>query len=119
MKSCKNLLSSLKAATELLQVPVAFELEKPAELDVSKSLGAVCMETRWLVYRFWANRFARKRNEAISSSIEEYRQLCGEYSEARNAALLEIMEEVDVVGMTTTGAAKNMTIVQNMGARVG
>jgi hypothetical protein len=121
MRRADNVRQNLTAAQGLLQVPYSFDLEKPRDLlqQVGFDVANAPLRTRWILYRYWANRFARKCHETIESSMDEYKRLCGQFQEVRNGALLAMMRELDVVGMTTTGAAKNVALVQNMGAKVG
>jgi hypothetical protein len=119
MRRADNIWQNLTAAQSLLQVPHLFDLEKPRDLLIGRDVANAPYRTRWILYRYWANRFARKCHRTIESSMEEYKRFCGELQEVRSGVLLEMMRHLDIVGMTTTGAAKNVTLVQNMGAKVG
>jgi hypothetical protein len=121
MRRADNIRQGLAAAQGLLQVPYSFDLEKPRDLlqQVGFDVANAPLRTRWMLYRYWANKFSRTCHETIEASMELYNGLCGQLEEIRNRALLEMMRELDIVGMTTTGAAKNVTLVQNMGAKVG
>ena len=68
---------------------------------------------------FWANRRARMSHAKIPEFVDVYRTMGRELEETRSAALLQYMKRSDIVGMTTTGAAKNITLVQNMEAKIG
>jgi hypothetical protein len=122
LRRTNHIWQNLTAAQDLLQVPHTFDLGKPRDLlqqPVGFDVANAPLRTRWLLYRYWANMYARKCHETIAASMQEYKMLCGQLQEVRDRALLHMMRELDVVGMTTTGAAKHVTLVQNMGAKVG
>ncbi|CAG0920410.1 unnamed protein product [Notodromas monacha] len=103
-----------------LKVPANLDLVEPPEKLVGPKINWINarLENRWLIYRYWANRFVRIVQSKIDASLEEYRQLVERYKEAQDGDLIQYARSLDIVGMTTTGAARNMSLVHNMRSKI-
>jgi hypothetical protein len=108
--------NQLKTALRLLCVPKGFDLPEPNHNRYQ--LVNLPIKERWLLYRHWANKYVRQIGTAMLNSAEEYKQVGQQLDEVRAIRTLTMVREMDIVGMTTTGAAKNISIVQNMGSKV-
>ena len=49
----------------------------------------------------------------------DYEQCIQMYNELKGQALAALCRTADVVGMTTTGAAKNRSMLEALGAKIG
>ena len=58
MRKAYNVLANLTAAQNLLKVPLSINLEKPRDLlhQLGTNLANAPLRTRWILYRYWANR---------------------------------------------------------------
>ncbi|CAG0919617.1 unnamed protein product [Notodromas monacha] len=113
--------AKVQADSAFLKVPANLDLVKPPEALVGpeeKWVNVHLLKARWLIYRYWANLLIRALNGKIDTEAEKYKELVGRYKEAQDGALLQHMQCLDVVGMTTTGAARNISLVQNMRAKI-
>ncbi len=66
---------------------------------------------RWRLYNYWAKKHCKlleRKNELV---FEEYDDLCQQYKEANQQSHRYALESADVIGMTTTGAAKYQHIL--------
>ncbi|CAG0913264.1 unnamed protein product [Notodromas monacha] len=112
--------AALEAYSAFLKLPSNLGLTKPPEASVGHENNWLNLRVRgrWLLYRYWANEFVRILGEKIIAKMEEYKTMVESYKEAQDGALLQHTRSLDVVGMTTTGAARNILVVQNMNAKV-
>ncbi|KAL4078405.1 hypothetical protein V8B97DRAFT_1937181 [Scleroderma yunnanense] len=74
------------------------------------------------LHRFWIE---QARIQMSRNQLEEFENLrikhadkIREYNEGRETARREVLEDVDIIGCTTTGAAKLTTLLQALGPRV-
>ncbi|CAG0923232.1 unnamed protein product [Notodromas monacha] len=121
LEGLKLMSAKVQADSAFLKVPANLDLVKPPEELVGpeeKWVNVHLLKARWLIYRYWANLLIRALNEKIDTETEKYKELVGRYKEAQDGALLQHMQSLDVVGMTTTGAARNISLVQNMKAKI-
>jgi superfamily I DNA and/or RNA helicase len=54
----------------------------------------------------------------MRKSSEKYKEVCQQLEEVRSIKTLTMVKRMDIVGMTTTGAAKNIRMVQNMDSKI-
>ncbi|CAG0916690.1 unnamed protein product [Notodromas monacha] len=120
LENWKLMRSKFQADSAFLKVPANLDLVKPPKQLVGPEENWVNarLRARWLIYRYWANRFVRIIHGKIDARMEEYRLQVERYKEAQDGALLQYTQSLDVVGMTTTGAARNISLVQNMKSRI-
>ncbi|XP_035678893.1 NFX1-type zinc finger-containing protein 1-like [Branchiostoma floridae] len=67
---------------------------------------------RWRLYRYWVARYCDLFKRPISACAKRYEDVARRLDKIRNEEDRRIMEEACVIGMTTTGAAKNRSILQ-------
>ena len=61
---------------------------------------------RWSLYLHWVNQLIISKKQLISHAVARYNEVCKEYTECRQEIDAYVIQEADIVGMTTTGAAK-------------
>ena len=69
---------------------------------------------RWRLYLSWLRLYQENCKEEISRKIQEYENICKRSREIRDSEELQVLREAVVIGMTTTGAAKYRTIVEDI-----
>ncbi|CAH1269009.1 ZNFX1 [Branchiostoma lanceolatum] len=72
------------------------------------------LRDRWRLYRYWVARYCDGHRDSIARYGYEYEVATQELRELRNEEDRLIMEEATVIGMTTTGAAKYRSILQDI-----
>ena len=66
---------------------------------------------RWSLYNYWVTQLLFNLNQQSSEEFKKYNHLCTKVKQACQQCDRFIMETADVIGMTTTGAAKNQHIL--------
>jgi hypothetical protein len=125
LRKAEKMIENLQAAQRLLKVPTAFDLAKPVDVVQPSLLGnvddvsSVPYRNRWILYRYWANKFVRDLAKNVDALLDDHGKLKVQHEEARGAGLVELMSVLDVVGMTTCGAARNAKLIQQLASKVG
>ena len=70
------------------------------------------------LYRYWLDVYLKEQKISIEDTEEEYSNLCKSYKEATDAEDVEIMVGAEIIGMTTTGAAKYRKIIQQIQPKI-
>ena len=82
------------------------------------NIAWIPLQDRWRLYWYWHSEclsFLRKKCEA---EFREYNRLCQECDQARKKADRFALETADIIGMTTTGAAKYQHILHLVKPRI-
>ena len=76
-----------------------------SETDVNKfsNVFALTEWARWRLYKYWVEDF---KDTCFRRQFEEFNNKCQDYHEMDQQQDQHALERVDVIGMTTTGAAK-------------
>ena len=69
------------------------------------------------LYSYWMNKIHGDL-AASKKNMDDYEAWCKKYRENRHEIEKEVLFEIDVVGMTTTGAAKHHHILQNIHPKI-
>ncbi|XP_062594415.1 NFX1-type zinc finger-containing protein 1-like [Saccostrea cucullata] len=70
------------------------------------------------LYRYWLKCYTTHMKESIKEAEKQYDDLCKGYREVLDAEDVDIMRGADVIGMTTTGAAKYRNILQSIKPKI-
>ena len=70
------------------------------------------------LYNYWKGQCIAKLCNELHADFEEYLTLCKEYQEATRQEDLCVLGKVDLIGMTTTGAAKYQHIIQRLKPKI-
>ena len=90
------------------------EVEKLSNVNI-KHLG---MRDRWRLYNYWKHELYHYFEEEYMENFEQYSNKCRELIELRQQEDHYILETADVIGMTTTGAAKYQHILQRIKPKI-
>lgn len=74
---------------------------------------------RWSLYRWWVEKFIISVKIKIQNLEVKYRELKLQYEEVKQMEDLLFVSKVDVVGITTTGAARVRSMLNKLKAKVG
>ena len=76
------------------------------------------LKDRWRLYNYWENQRYKYLQKMNKESVDEYIEKCEELEELRHLEDEEILESADVIGMTTTGAAKYQHILHRIKPKI-
>ncbi|XP_074616895.1 uncharacterized protein LOC141876266 isoform X2 [Acropora palmata] len=105
ISSVKEALKKEKIMTtaEMMLVDNIWDLEQPARLQL---------------YLCWIENYCKYCKVEVHRSEQEYKQLCIEREHVKFEEEEEIIRRATVVGMTTTGAAKYHSVLQNVAPKI-
>ena len=94
---------------------------KPMSETEAKSvidIWNLSVKTRWRLYLYWENKLIRSKKERIATIARMYNQRCKEYAVCRQRIDAFVIRSADIIGMTTTGAAKYNHVLSSICPRV-
>ncbi|XP_075442165.1 NFX1-type zinc finger-containing protein 1-like isoform X2 [Ascaphus truei] len=99
------------------------ELEKKhymdeVEYEQISNFWDLSISKRWEIYRLWRNQLITNIRVQISELENEYQEVINRLIELRNQEDHLILQKADVIGMTTTGAAKYRKILQKVRPKI-
>ncbi|KAG8442586.1 hypothetical protein GDO86_011395 [Hymenochirus boettgeri] len=99
------------------------ELEKTTHMEETEcsmisNLWLVPQRKRWEMYRWWRSKYLTDIKKQLSMFENLYQIVVNRMNELRNQEDLLILEEADIIGMTTTGAAKYRRLLQNIKPKI-
>ncbi|NWW85140.1 ZNFX1 protein, partial [Rhynochetos jubatus] len=103
-----------KMKVELRRLSAMTELEAKAIGDVWQ----LDLSSRWRLYRLWLQTYQGFIRQRILQHEQQYQAAAERLTELRLQEDLCILKEAQVVGMTTTGAAKYRQILQKVEPRI-
>ena len=74
---------------------------------------------RWMLFSQWKNMYQDVVNQDLLDTQAKYESKIKEYNQLKGEALASLCRTADVVGMTTTGAAKNRSMLESLKAKIG
>ncbi|XP_025836125.1 NFX1-type zinc finger-containing protein 1-like isoform X2 [Agrilus planipennis] len=92
-------------------------LKKPRDIDY-KTPTNMKSEDRWNLYYFWVTQFLNLLFNRSKKLQQDYSKIYKQYAELKDIENLQLIRTMDVVGMTTTGAARLQTTLQSLKCRV-
>ena len=69
---------------------------------------------RWMLYRYWVQKYHQSKQGCLSQLASVYDEACEVYTNAQQKRNLFVLDKVDVIGMTTTGASKHHYLLQGI-----
>ena len=85
--------------------------KSPSQAKKIDNVLQLSLDQRWQLYRYW---LLKKQQE----DIEKYSAMCDKYQETIQNSYYSVLESQDVIGMTTTGAAKNQRLIQMLKPKI-
>ncbi|KAM4026831.1 NFX1-type zinc finger-containing protein 1-like [Anomaloglossus baeobatrachus] len=106
-----------------LKKRIKHELQKTSHMEESEceliaDLWQLPLEKRWEVYRCWRSKYLCDIRKEIFTLENRYQIVVNRMAELKNEEDLLILQEADIIGMTTTGAAKFRKLVQNVQPKI-
>ncbi|XP_038654615.1 NFX1-type zinc finger-containing protein 1-like [Scyliorhinus canicula] len=91
---------------------------KKEEVQKIQDVWELNLGDRWRLYRKWKVTYEEKLHSTINESFCLYEKTAQDLSDLILEENLMILERADVVGMTTTGAAKYRALLQKLNPRI-
>ncbi|XP_022647651.1 NFX1-type zinc finger-containing protein 1-like isoform X2 [Varroa destructor] len=92
-----------------------FQLQR--QLD-EHGIFSITVDQRWDLYRHWHLNYVRYLEKQIDASREEYSEVFHSLKEMEAELDLAILREAQIIGMTTTGAAKYKSLYERLDIEV-
>ncbi|KAM5246213.1 NFX1-type zinc finger-containing protein 1 [Ctenodactylus gundi] len=89
-----------------------------AEASEIQDVWQLDLNSRWQLYRLWLQMYQADTRRKILNSERTYRTSAERMAEVRLQEDLLILKDAEVIGMTTTGAAKYRQILQEVEPRI-
>ncbi|KAL4221265.1 NFX1-type zinc finger-containing protein 1 [Mactra antiquata] len=91
-----------------------------SEQEASKIRNIWHMDNRkkWKLYRLWVQKFCMGKYEQIDAMKPEFEELSERLQEAKMQIDKEIMKQVSIIGMTTSGAARYQAVLKEVGPKI-
>ena len=88
------------------------------EMCKVNDIFSLSRQQKWELYNYWEKQLAQKDLKLVKECINQYEEWCHEYSEDRSEIDKEALFGTDIVGMTTTGAAKHHHMLQKIHPKI-
>ena len=80
--------------------------------------GVLPLKKRWQLYNFWMNEYAKFYKDQARVHTDWYEQACERHSECQKDIDEFVLQGSDVIGITTTGAAKHHHVLKKIHPKV-
>lgn len=88
------------------------------EVGAIKDVNLLPGKQKWMLYKYWLLKFRETKQHSLTCLAQEYDALCEEYTSLQQQRNIFALRQVDVIGMTTTGASKHHYLRQNISSRI-
>ncbi len=97
-----------------------FSLLPMSEEESTKvcNIHNLAFEDRWRLYQYWHSECLKHLSEECEQDFLVYNRLCSEQVNVRRTADCFALETAEIIGMTTTGAAKYQHILHRVKPRI-
>ena len=85
-----------------------------SEANAVTDIWKLSLKRRWSLYLYWVNELVKAKKQLIADRVLAYNEICKEYIQSRQEIDAHVIQSADIVGMTTTGAAKYNHILSRM-----
>ena len=83
-----------------------------------KDIWKLHKRDKWRLYQHWAQEFIRNTKTTAQVFATEYEEICRERERRQHELDFHLLQQADIVGMTTTGAAKYNYILQRLSPKI-
>lgn len=82
-------------------------------------LNVLKMNERWALYFHWVKTTKEMFNPKIMYNEQIYKRVYKQYAELKDLENIEILNKMDVIALTTTGAAKHRIMLEGLESPIG
>ena len=75
-------------------------------------------EERWKLYHYWVSQYLNLKKRHLKNPAEYYNEACNEYNGVKEETDCHVASHADIIGMTTTGAAKHHHILKSIHPKI-
>ena len=90
----------------------------PREAARVRDVWSLRMHERWRLYLYWNNEYIKLCKGRINDRATAYNDLCANYRQKQQVIDCHCSHSADVIGMTTTGAAKYRHLLQGVHSKI-
>ena len=73
---------------------------------------------RWQMYHYWVQEHLRIQKQQLQGPAEAYNKACSDYAQMKQEIDCFLARGADIIGMTTTGAAKHHHLLKNIHPKI-
>ena len=121
IRSAKEQASDLKRLTNDLPNSVAYHdivpMNKTSKERIRK-IWELSFHKRWELYKSWVEELKHDLTEILKEYEDNFLQCCKDMQNAKRDKDIEALRQADVIGMTTTGAAKHYEVLQSIKPKI-
>ena len=88
------------------------------EANSVTDIWKLSLEKRWSLYLYWVNELLKTQKELIAETVRTYNDVCKQYTICRQDIDAFVIQDADIIGMTTIGAAKYNHILSNIHPKI-
>jgi hypothetical protein len=104
--------------SEILEILPDTEIDDYKQM-IEKDLWRLSYVDRWKIYSFWRARTSEILVAEVNSLKMQLLQQTNEIKDIETIETAEIIRNAHVVGITTTGAAKNRALLEHLKSKIG
>ena len=121
IRSAKGQASELKRLKNDLPNSVAYHdivpMNKTSKERIRK-IWKLSFHKRWELYKSWVEELKHDLTEILKEYEDNFLQCCKDMQNAKRDKDIEALRQADVIGMTTTGAAKHYEVLQSIKPKI-
>ncbi|XP_046388092.1 NFX1-type zinc finger-containing protein 1-like [Ischnura elegans] len=110
--------SRLEYMKRKLSEPFEPNMDLIQRMTKLKNLNILQPDYRWMLYRYWVLKLVQKYESDLVRSRRYFQSLNEEKFELMERKNKYVISESDVVGMTTTAAARHQNLLQRVGPKI-
>lgn len=114
----KQKLTMLKKFYEYFEYMLTFDNPEINPIVVD-DIHLIPSDHRWVLYYKWVQRIVNNYKNNLIPIWNEYNELCKNLDENRLKQTMNLLDDIYVIGLTTTGAVKNKDLLENLKSPIG
>ena len=115
----KEIEGRMQSVTKLLKMTPPLNADQLSVLTALEDLEDLPYLQRWQMYCAWKSLVVDTLEERLAKIEAEYRSQSKELKDVETTETAEIIRSAAVVGITTTGAAKNKALLEHLKCKIG
>ena len=106
--------------------PKQFGFETPKSKGPPRAVGDLCRsdifsmstEERYRLYRYWVSEITDLLRDRFVTSLSNYHTTREEFDQVQNDLKLRCLQQANIIGLTTTGLARNISLLRKLHSKV-
>ena len=109
---------SKKEREENINIGFKYKAMKRGHAEQIEDVRLLNNKQRWEMYHYWVQEYLRFEKQELEGPAEVYNRACSDYSQMKQEIDCYVARGADIIGMTTTGAAKYHHILKNIHPKI-